>query len=114
MQTIFSPAESRKYQDHPKFAGVGMAMLVAQGKSDLVSVSELVIDPGVAVPVHTHEIQADSIYIVSGQGEALVNQDWTAVGPGDHILVLPGTEHGIRNTGTSPLRLFVHHSPPLY
>ncbi|MFP4111320.1 MAG: cupin domain-containing protein, partial [Desulfonatronovibrio sp.] len=110
----FFPSGSRKYQDHPKFSGVRMAMLVAEGRSDMVSVSELIIDPGVTVPVHTHEVQADSIYVVSGQGEALVNGDWLGVGPGDHVFVLPGAEHGIRNTGSSPLKLFIHHSPPLY
>lgn len=91
-----------------------MAKLVADGKSDMVSVSELIIEPGVEVPAHTHDLQADSIFVVSGRGEALINGEWTTVGAGDHIFVLPETEHGIRNNSAEPLKLFVHHAPPLF
>ncbi len=113
MKTMFFPSGSRQFIDHPKFAGVKLAKLVAEGKSDMVSVSELIIDSGVEVPIHTHDPQIDSIYVVSGRGEAFINQEWTRVAAGDHIFVLARVEHGIRNTGPELLRLFIHHSPPL-
>jgi mannose-6-phosphate isomerase-like protein (cupin superfamily) len=31
----------------------------------------------------------------------------------DHIFVPAVDEHGIRNTGTGSLKIFVHHGPPL-
>ena len=114
MGAMFFRSESRKFKEHPRFAGVQIAMLVAEGKSDMVSVSELIIDPGVDAPVHTHDNLADSIFVVSGRAEALVNGEWVPAGPGDYLFVPSGVEHGIRNTGDSPLKLFIHHSPPMY
>ncbi|RQD56267.1 MAG: cupin domain-containing protein [Desulfonatronovibrio sp. MSAO_Bac4] len=114
MKGMFFQSKSRKYKDHPKFTGVQIAMLVADGKSDMVSVSELIIEPGVEVPVHTHDLQADSIYIVSGKARAFLNGEWDFVESGDYLFVPPNAEHGISNTGREPLRLFIHHSPPLF
>ncbi|MBW2466804.1 MAG: cupin domain-containing protein [Deltaproteobacteria bacterium] len=64
-------------------------------------------------PLHTHDPQIDSIFIVSGQGEGYVNGDWRKIRAGDYLFVPPGVDHGIRNSGTGSLVLMVHHSPSL-
>ena len=114
MHGLFLPQESRTFADHPKFAGVRIAVLVRGTDSDQISVSQLEIEPGVEVPVHTHELQSDSIFVLSGQGEAFINGTWRRIGPGDYILAPGHVEHAVRNTGSLALRLFVHHSPPLF
>ncbi len=38
---------------------------------------------------------------------------WKKTAAGDHIFVPAVDEHGIRNTGTGSLKIFVHHGPPL-
>ncbi len=103
-----------EFRDHPKFEGVKLAVLVDSSKNREVSISLLEIAPGVEIPIHTHERQIDSIYVLSGQGEAYVNGAWLAIEGGDYIFVPVKEEHGIRNTGKDPLRLFVVHSPPLF
>lgn len=113
MQTLFSRASTLAFADHPRFAGVKIAVLVSGKDSSAVSVSVLDIAPGVEIPVHTHDPQLDSIYVVSGRGEAYVNGAWQAVEAGDHIFAPKTVEHGMRNAGDGPLRLFVHHSPPI-
>ncbi|MBP2676111.1 MAG: Cupin 2 conserved barrel domain protein, partial [Deltaproteobacteria bacterium] len=45
--------------------------------------------------------------------EAYVNGAWEPVEEGDYIFVPESTEHGMKNTGDGPLKIFVHHSPPL-
>ncbi len=107
-------AKDIKFEDHPKFSGVKIAVLVDSAKTDRMSVSILKIAPGVEIPVHTHDVQLDSIYVVEGHGEALVNGNWIPVGPGDYILVLPQEEHAVRNNGGQELMLFIVHSPPLF
>ncbi len=113
MQTLFFKHPNIAFADHPRFAGVKLALLVSGKDCSAVSVSVLELSPGVEIPVHTHDPQLDSIYVVSGRGEAYVNGAWQAVEAGDYILAPQGVEHGARNTGTEALRLFVHHSPPL-
>lgn len=83
-----------KLGPHPKFEGVGFALLINREKDPRLSVSMLEIKPGVEIPIHTHETQADSIYVL--------------------ILIPPGEEHGVKNSGDEPLRLFIVHAPPLF
>jgi quercetin dioxygenase-like cupin family protein len=113
MQGKLSKGSIIDFADHPRFAGVKIAVLVSGKDCKAVSVSVLELSPGVEIPVHTHDPQLDSIYVASGRGEAYVNGTWQAVEAGDYILAPQGVEHGARNTGTEALRLFVHHSPPL-
>ena len=109
----FFSANDKEFNDHPKFSGVQMAVFVTGKDSDAVSVCQLIIAPGITIPIHTHMEQVDSILIVSGQGEGYVNGGWQELTPGDYLFVPSEIEHGIRNTGSEPLILFVHHSPPL-
>lgn len=113
MQGRLSKGSIIDFTDHPRFAGVKIAVLVSGKDSDMVSVSVLKVSPGVEIPVHTHDPQLDSIFVLSGQGEAYVNGRWQAVEAGDHVFAPSGAEHGIRNTGNEVLKLFIHHSPPL-
>ena len=106
--------EEIRFGPHPKFEGVGFALLISGQKDPHLSVSMLEINPGVEIPIHTHETQADSIYVVSGEGEAYLNGSWQKIGPGDYILIPPGEEHGVKNSGKEPLRLFIVHAPPLF
>ncbi len=114
VKAMFFPESERVFKDHPKFEGVRIAVLVSSSNTDRVGVSVLEIAPGVAVPGHVHESQVDSIYVLDGQGQALLGGDWQPLSAGDYLFVPPGVEHGVRNTGSGPLLLFVHHSPPLF
>jgi quercetin dioxygenase-like cupin family protein len=109
---LFSDRD-KDYADHPKFSGVKMAVFVTGNDTDTVSVCQLIIAPGIAIPVHAHDPQVDSIFIVSGNGEAYVNGEWREVVPGDYLFFPSGVEHATRNTGSEKLILLVHHSPPL-
>lgn len=113
MQALLSKRPEITFSDHPRFAGVRIAVLVNSKLSKAVSVSLLEIAPGVEIPVHTHDPQLDSIFILSGQGEAYIDGLWRAVESGDHVFAPSGAEHGVRNTGNDVLKLFIHHSPPL-
>lgn len=104
-EMVFSP--------HPKFKGVGLATFITKNDTGTASVCLLDIPPGSGLPVHVHDPQVDSIYVVCGKGEAYVNGAWEPVGEGDYIFVPETTEHGMKNTGDGPLKIFVHHSPPL-
>jgi len=113
METMYFDHSALNFMKHPKFSGVKLAVLVKKADTDTVSVSVLDIGPGEEVPVHTHGTEVDSIYVAGGEGQGYVNGSWQTMVTGDYLFVPPGVEHGIRNTGETPLRLFVHHSPPL-
>ncbi len=113
MSTKFCPSAQISFVDHPKYAKVRIAVLISGKETAAVSVCLLEIAPETEIPVHVHDPQVDSIFVADGQGEAYVNGNWQKIAAGDYIFVPSPEEHGIRNTSAAPLRLFVHHSPPL-
>ena len=111
---LFVPLRDQALEDHPLFKGVRIAKLVTKERSTAVGVSLLEIAPGVEIPVHTHESSIDSIYVVEGEGEAMVDGAWQEIRAGDYVFVDAGEEHGVRSSEDTGLRLFVVHSPPLF
>ena len=113
MNTRFFNNRELVFSDHPRFANVKIATLITGKETDTVSVCMLDIAPDTEIPIHTHDPQIDSIFVVDGRGKAFVNGNWRDIEAGDYIFVPVSDEHGIRNNGTGSLKLFVHHSPPL-
>ena len=113
MKTKFFPQREFIFTKHPEFDNVKVAMLITDEDSDICRVCMFEIAPGSETPIHTHVKQADSVFVVQGHGETYVNGSWEPIEPGDYLFIPIKGEHGTRNTGNEPLRLFVHHGPPL-
>ncbi|WP_022853193.1 cupin domain-containing protein [Thermodesulfatator atlanticus] len=110
----FFPKDDITFVPHPKFDGVKWAPLINAEKTDRISVCLLLLEPDVEIARHIHDPQIDSIFVLEGEGEAFVNGKWEKIKPGDYVFVPARDEHGVKNTGNSPLKLFIVHSPPLY
>ncbi len=57
-------------------------------------------------PPHTH-VDEEFLYLVDGSGEWYLNGKTIAAKAGDVLYTAPNDLHGIKNTGTTPLRFFV-------
>lgn len=62
------------------------------------------------VPAHIHNYTEEIIYIVEGDGLALLNGKEQPVKGGDVILIAPGSAHGLTNIGNKELKFFVVYS----
>lgn len=113
MPSRFFRQQEMLFAKHPRYGNVRIATFVTGADTKAASVCLLDIATGTDIPVHTHDPQVDSIFVVEGNGEAFVNGRWEKIAAGDYLFVPATDEHGIKNTGTGPLKLFVHHSPPL-
>jgi quercetin dioxygenase-like cupin family protein len=60
--------------------------------------------PGDVLPEHRHE-EVELYLVLEGRGEVTIDGRIREVGPGFAVFVPGGTRHGIRNTGTTELRL---------
>lgn len=78
-------------------------------KSQLVIMT---IPPGGEVGEETHEHVEQTLFFQSGQGEVIVNDKPFSVGPGDAVVVTPGTKHNVKNTGNEALRIATVYAPP--
>jgi mannose-6-phosphate isomerase-like protein (cupin superfamily) len=71
--------------------------------------------PGVTEGDHTHagdNALAEIYYFLQGQGTMTIQGDEVPVAAGDAVLVPPGVDHGLANTGTEPLRLVLLFGKP--
>ena len=68
------------------------------------------LDEGVSEGDHTHDEShplEEVYYFLKGEGEMTVDKKTIPVKDGDSIMVPPGVDHGIRNTGRIPLKLLI-------
>jgi len=66
------------------------------------------VPPGASIGRHRHGDDEEELYLIlDGNGQMWRNGESFAVRAGDLVRNPPGGEHGLRNTGTTLLRLFV-------
>ncbi|BAU23032.1 cupin [Caldimicrobium thiodismutans] len=101
-------------EKHPKFKGVKIGFLVTKEKHPELSITVLEIDPGIEIPIHQHEKEVDSIFLLEGEGEVYLEDKWQKIKSGDVIVVSPGIRHGVKNTGSTKMRCYIVHAPALW
>lgn len=72
---------------------------------------EGVVAPGGGEPVHYHEREDETFWVLDGQATFLHGTIWSELGPGSVVHVPRGVVHTFRNGGTVALRLLVLNTP---
>jgi mannose-6-phosphate isomerase-like protein (cupin superfamily) len=60
---------------------------------------------------HVHDSEDDAFYILEGEMTFVFGEREVAAPPGTFVLAPPGVEHGFRNDGDVPVRMFNIHAP---
>jgi mannose-6-phosphate isomerase-like protein (cupin superfamily) len=76
------------------------------------SLAEATLTPGASAEPHAHPRAEEIYYILRGAGRMAVGPEEREVGPGDGILIPPGTRHTIQNIGLGPLVFLCCCAPP--
>ena len=76
------------------------------------SLAEASLPPGAATDRHYHKESEEIYYILEGQGIMELEGESQQVGPGDAILIPPGSWHQITASSESEIRLLCCCSPP--
>jgi mannose-6-phosphate isomerase-like protein (cupin superfamily) len=79
---------------------------------DRTQLALMTIPVGGDIGFETHPHVEQLVFIASGEGEAALGGDVSKVGPGDVVVVTPGTRHDVVNTGHDPLRIYTVYAPP--
>ncbi len=66
-----------------------------------------VLPPGASVGPHSHTDDEEYYYILSGQGDMILDGQPHPVSAGDVAAVFPGGSHALDNTGPDPMRFLV-------
>jgi mannose-6-phosphate isomerase-like protein (cupin superfamily) len=75
------------------------------------SLAEATVPVGEATTAHYHRTTEELYYIVSGEGRMRVAEEERDVRRGDCIVIPPGAEHKLTNTGGEPLVLLCCCAP---
>jgi oxalate decarboxylase/phosphoglucose isomerase-like protein (cupin superfamily) len=88
--------------------------LVATANTDApdMSLMHVVLLPGMGHDRHNHPGSDEILYILSGRGEQMVDDEQTfPVGPGQAVFIPKGAFHSTVNTGWEPLVLLAIYAP---
>ncbi len=66
---------------------------------------------GRELEAHTHAEEDDAFFIIEGELTFTFGGRDVPAPPGTFVLVPPGIEHGFRNDGSVPVRMFNIHAP---
>lgn len=83
-------------------------VLSTGAKSQLVVMS---IPPGGDIGAEVHANVEQTLVVVSGNGESIVDGVKQPMLTGDVLVVTPGADHNIVNTGQVPLKLYTVYAP---
>ena len=93
-------------------AGVTMDWLmedtIAPGAG--LSLARMCVDPGVTSEAHRHPDCNEAVHLVSGEVEQRCDADWTAMRPGETLLIPAGSVHQTRNKGRETAVLMIAYS----
>lgn len=70
-----------------------------------------IFEIGGKTPPNTHEIAHEFFYVLSGEGTAYCNGAAQPIAKGDALMLRPGAEHVIENTGTTKLYTLTFMTP---
>jgi mannose-6-phosphate isomerase-like protein (cupin superfamily) len=62
-----------------------------------------IFEPNGKTPPNTHTIAEEAFFVLAGTGKALADGATRDIGPGDVLVLRPGTEHVVENTGPGKL-----------
>ena len=58
-----------------------------------------IFEPGGKTPPNMHDVAEEAFFVLAGTGRGAMRWRGRAVGPGDVLVLRPGTEHVVENTG---------------
>jgi mannose-6-phosphate isomerase-like protein (cupin superfamily) len=66
---------------------------------------------GTGFPGHVHDDYEEVFYVLAGQIQYLIDNDWTTAPAGSTVFIPPGRVHAFRNVGAEPARHLAIASP---
>jgi quercetin dioxygenase-like cupin family protein len=73
---------------------------------------EMWVEPRGGVTPHIHPSMEERFTVTDGRCQFLSGRRWIEAGPGETVVVPPGTRHAFRNRGAEPTRVLCEARPP--
>ena len=93
-------------------AGQPMAFLVTGEDTKHTSMFDWTMPAGFSTGLHVHRVQEETFYVLEGECEWQVDDQFISARPGTYLFLPPGVPHNIRNVSDKPARVLMTVSPP--
>ena len=70
-----------------------------------------IFEPGGRTPPNMHDVAEEAFFVLAGTGRATADGEATELGPGDVLVLRPGVEHIVENTGPGKLYCLTFMAP---
>ena len=70
-----------------------------------------IFEPGGKTPPNSHAVAEEAFFVMAGSGRAFADGVSSEIGPGDVLVLRPGTEHVVENTGPGKLYCLTMMTP---
>lgn len=89
---------------------MNVKLAAAQSNGEMTVIEDL-IQPNDGPPLHVHEKEHESYYVLEGEFEFVCGEDRVSGGPGTFVFAPRGLPHRYKNVGTMPGRILFTFSP---
>ena len=97
--------------DDPLIPGLTATTRLSSAETGSISIVEHVFSPGALVPPHTHTLEDEISYVVSGEIGFRSNGKEVSLAAGGYIVKPRGELHSMWNAGSGPARMIEIISP---
>lgn len=110
MESYIRHQQDVESKQNPKHIEVYGQVLSPEKENGRLSAHRITIKAGGEIVPHVHDV-LEVIYVLEGEGLALVNGERVKAVPGTIVSANIGSEHGFKNTGDKELILYCVFSP---
>jgi mannose-6-phosphate isomerase-like protein (cupin superfamily) len=96
---------------HERFSAIRIKPFETRATHPHASMMLVRLAPGGVIPTHLHEVETETIYVLSGQAVLTVDGDTFTVTPDTGGSVVPQSLHSLENTGDVELEMIAIHMP---
>lgn len=80
--------------------------------AETFSAGVVILEPGKGHERHTHPDSEEVLFVLSGEGTQMIDDEEREVHAGDMLYIPAGVEHSTINTSWEPLRFLAMYGPP--
>ena len=115
IQSISRIASAVRYQQKPKRyyfdVALGSILLSGEDTGGAYCLLDMRVAPGKGVPRHTHTLEDEALFVLSGELEATVGDEIFTLRAGETLIAPRGIPHQLRNSGNVPNHYLIMFSP---
>jgi quercetin dioxygenase-like cupin family protein len=107
LAVTYQPKPKRYYFD----VALGSILLSGEDTGGAYCLLDLRVAPGKGVPRHTHTLENEALFVLSGELEATVGGELFTLSAGDTLMAPRNIPHQLRNSGNVPNHYLIMFSP---